>query len=106
MSDENHSHVIRSDRAASDLWGADVGVVGGVKRRRNTAVGRAKLPTSGAKVDEANAPKLPHERDESSAMTGGIVDPVTQQAFEDLERGLQDTGRAAEADRTYAKQKS
>ncbi len=83
-----------------------MGVGGGVKRRRGAAVGRAKVPAAGAKVDAASAPKLPHERDESSAMTGGIVDPVTQQAFVDLERGLQDTGRAAEADRTYARQKS
>lgn len=37
------------------------------------------------------APKLPHERDESVDMTHGAPSEAMQQAHADLERGLQDT---------------
>jgi len=48
---------------------------------------------------------LPHERDESVGMTGGIASVPMQQAHRDLARGLQDTDRGPEADRTYRKLK-
>jgi len=48
---------------------------------------------------------LPHERDESVGMTGGIASAPMQQAHRDLARGLQDTDRGPEADRTYRKLK-
>lgn len=44
---------------------------------------------------------LPHERDQSSDMTGTQPDPQVQQAGRDLERGLQDTGKSAPLDKTY-----
>ena len=46
---------------------------------------------------------LPHERDETVGMTGGIPDPVVQQGHEDLKRGLEDTSKAQETDRAYRK---
>ena len=48
---------------------------------------------------------LPHERDESVGMTGGVQDPVIQQAHADVERGLQDTSRSNESDAAYRKLK-
>ena len=50
-----------------------------------------------------SAAKLPHERDESVGMTDGISSASMKQAHEDLSRGLQDTDRGPEADRTYKK---
>ena len=38
-------------------------------------------------------------------MTGGVASEPMQQAHEDLSRGLQDTDRGPEADRTYKKLK-
>ena len=52
-----------------------------------------------------SAAKLPHERDESVGMTGGIASESMKQAHKDLGRGLQDTDRGPEADRTYQKLK-
>ena len=52
-----------------------------------------------------SAAKLPHERDESVGMTDGISSAPMQQAHQDLIRGLQDTDRGPEADRTYRKLK-
>jgi hypothetical protein len=49
--------------------------------------------------------KLPHERDESAGMTGGVPSEPIQQAHEDLDRGLQDTDRGPVTDRTYRKLK-
>ena len=48
-------------------------------------------------------PALPHERDESSNMTGGLPSEVVQQGARDLKRGLEDTSGAPEADRAYKK---
>ena len=58
-----------------------------------------------AEVAKASAAKLPHERDESVGMTGGVTSEPMQQAHMDLSRGLQDTDRGPEADRTYRKLK-
>jgi len=52
-----------------------------------------------------STPPLPHERDQSVGMTGGVPSGVVQQAARDLKRGLEDTGRAPEADRAYKKLK-
>ena len=38
-------------------------------------------------------------------MTGGVQDPVIQQAHADVERGLQDTSRSNESDAAYRKLK-
>jgi hypothetical protein len=50
-------------------------------------------------------PALPHERDESTNMTGGVQSKLVQQGARDLKRGLEDTSRAPEADRAYKKLK-
>ena len=50
-------------------------------------------------------PALPHERDESSDMTGGEPSESMQQAHRDVARGLQDTDRGPEMERTYRKLK-
>lgn len=50
-------------------------------------------------------PSLPHERDESSDMTGGEPSESMRQAHRDLARGLKDTDRGPEADRAYRKLK-
>lgn len=52
-----------------------------------------------------NKPKLPHERDESVDMTHGQPDAHIQQAYRDVQRGLQDTDRGPPADKAYQKQK-
>lgn len=48
-------------------------------------------------------PKLPHERDQSVDSTGGTPSVEIEQAYRDVSRGLQDTDRGPEADRTYKK---
>ena len=50
-------------------------------------------------------PKLPHERDETPGMTGGEPSERVQQGHRDVARGVQDTSRAPEADRTYRRLK-
>ncbi len=50
-------------------------------------------------------PSLPHERDESSDMTGGEPSESMRQAHRDLARGLKNTDRGPEADRAYRKLK-
>jgi hypothetical protein len=71
---------------------------------------RAPLPAEKAAVDLTSAaassePALPHERDESVGMTGGLPSGAVQQGARDLKRGLEDTSRAPEADRAYKKLK-
>ncbi len=46
---------------------------------------------------------LPHERDQSNAMTGKAPDPLIQQASRDLARGLQDTSKREPMDQAYEK---
>jgi hypothetical protein len=71
----------------------------------------SKQRTEAERADRApgeetvDSPKLPHERDQSTGMTDGAPSEDIQQAHRDLERGLQDTGRAPETDRTYEKLK-
>jgi hypothetical protein len=51
-----------------------------------------------------SAPRLPHERDQSSdsqEMQDGRPPEVGRQAHEDVERGLVDTDQGLEADRVY-----
>lgn len=70
----------------------------------------AATPTQGdARAQEDSAreenPKLPHERDQSVDMTHGQPDGQVQQAYRDVQRGLQDTDRGPPADKAYQKQK-
>lgn len=53
----------------------------------------------------SSTPPLPHERDESTGATGGIPSERVRQGHRDLQRGVQDTSRAPEADRAYQRQK-
>ncbi len=47
--------------------------------------------------EQADMPKLPHERDQSVGMTDGNPSPAMQQAYKDVERGLVNTDAAREA---------
>ena len=59
-------------------------------------------PNTLARV-QATQPKLPHERDESVDMTNATPDPQMRQAYVDVQRGLQDTGRGPVSDKAYQK---
>lgn len=63
-----------------------------------------KPPTPRDAAVEAQL-KMPNERDESVDMTPDAPDPVIEQAAVDTARGLQDTSKGAELDRTYKKLK-
>ncbi len=54
--------------------------------------------------DEASL-AMPHERDQSTDMTGEKPDPAIKQAKKDLDSGKQDTGKAPEMNTAYQKQK-
>lgn len=58
-----------------------------------------------ATITTPTAPKLPHEHDESVGTTGGVPSDAMQQAYRDVERGLQDTSRGTAANRAYEKLK-
>ena len=49
--------------------------------------------------------ELPHERDQAVDMTSVENSPVIEQAAHDIGKGLRDTSKAPEMDRTYKKQK-
>lgn len=80
---------------------------------RTTKIKRAKAPepSSRTSIDMTDTgggtqPKLPHERDLAVGMTGGATSELVEQAHRDVERGLQDTSRAPEADAAYRKLKN
>ena len=66
------------------------------------AVERAPTPHD-ASVEASLS--LPHERDQSTAMTADAPDAVVVQAQRDVKRGLQDTSKAPEMMRAYDKLK-
>ena len=66
----------------------------------------AHSPTSGDASNRQQNPKLPHERDQSVDMTHGKPDTKVEQAYEDVQRGLQDTDRGPPAEKAYQKQKN
>lgn len=74
------------------------------ERRVNTTQPAAQ-PGSGPEDLSAPEGRLPHERDQSVDMTDGVRHPEMEQAYEDLERGLQDTDRGVPAHHAYQKQK-
>jgi hypothetical protein len=63
--------------------------------RRRPTLGLPKRPV----------PKLPLERDESIDAVGTVSSEPMKQASRDLKRGLIDTDRSTEVDRTYKKLK-
>ena len=71
-------------------------------------------PTQRARVGKPPTPRdaaveaqlrMPNERDESVDMTPDAPDPVIEQAALDVARGLQDTSKGEELNRTYKKLK-
>lgn len=65
-----------------------------------------RRPRPGALVRPADGLALPHERDQTDAgMTDGKAPPEGVQGHRDLERGVQDTSKSIEMDRTYRQQK-
>ncbi|MES2413059.1 MAG: hypothetical protein V4614_04610 [Pseudomonadota bacterium] len=56
-------------------------------------------------VSEEASLSLPHERDQSTDMTDNKPDPAIRQAKHDIDSGKQDTGKEAEMNRAYQKQK-
>ena len=48
---------------------------------------------------------LPHERDQSTNMTAEQPNPTIEQAQRDVDRGLKDTSKSPEMDKTYKKLK-
>lgn len=61
--------------------------------------------TNLTKPPAQNQADLPHERDETVGMTGGIPDETARQGHRDLTRGIEDTSRSAQADAAYRKLK-
>lgn len=82
-------------------------------RSESTSVPAVAGDTPSAQVDLADAasdtpastPRMPHERDEAVGSTDGAPSERVRQGARDLKRGVQDTSRAAEADRAYDKLK-
>lgn len=65
-----------------------------------------RRPRPGGLVRAPDGLPLPHERDQSEqGMTDGVPNAEMQQAHRDLQRGLQDTGKAPEMDRMDRRQK-
>ena len=57
-------------------------------------------------IQQAPVPRLPHEHDESSdSQTDGEVQPIIQQAHDDVMSGRVDTDRGVPMDRAYQRQK-
>lgn len=50
-------------------------------------------------------PKLPHEHDQSVGMTDGQRDANVEQAYRDVQRGVQNTDRGPPSDKAYQRQK-
>ena len=73
--------------------------------RRTDTTSQPQTPGSGPEDLSGPEGRLPHERDEATAMTGGIQSEDGKQAFKDLERGLKDTDKGPPMDRAYARQK-
>lgn len=75
------------------------------ERTRQRGLDLRHPPGQPAQAAEPPAPLLPHERDQSVDMTDEKRDPVVKQAYDDLERGLQDTDRGPPAGEAYRKLK-
>ena len=76
--------------------------------RRTDTTRQPQPQTPGSGPEDLSGPegRLPHERDEATAMTGGIQSEDGKQAFKDLERGLKDTDKGPPMDRAYQQQKT
>ncbi len=54
---------------------------------------------------QVTKPKQEYEWEETGEITDGQPDPKVEQAYEDVKRGLQDTGRGPPSERAYEKLK-
>jgi len=66
-------------------------------------------PAQGENSTPQKVPRLPHERDasaDSQARGEASSEKMGEQAHRDIQRGLVDTGRGPEMDRTYRRVKS
>jgi hypothetical protein len=66
---------------------------------------RSERGVTAVSHDAQRAPKLPHERDESTDDMAGGPRKLIKQAHDDLRRGLTDTDRGPVSDATYRKLK-
>lgn len=73
--------------------------------RRTNTTNPAVQPGSGPEDLSGPEARLPHERDQATDMTDGERHPEVEQAYKDLQRGLQDTDRGVPAHNAYQKQK-
>ena len=83
-----------------------------VKNTKSPATTPSATPTKVAlntparpPTDAQASPRLPHENDGAVGSTAGVPSKRVQQGLRDLQRGLQDTSRATEADSAYRKLK-
>ncbi len=75
-------------------------------RRRSTSKSPARdRGDTQVSDDSGGTPRLPHEHDESADSQASPPREEIAQASRDVRRGLVDTSRAPEADRTYRKLK-
>ena len=70
------------------------------KKPHAAQVGKQPDARDGSAQD---ALELPRDRDEASDMTSGQTSPLIEQAKKDVDKGLKDTSKAVEMDRTYKK---
>ncbi len=100
----SHMHKVADPRA--DTAGRSAGMPA-VPHQPEQADPAADDTTAGSPLTPRQASlksriRLPHERDQDTAMTDEPAQaPPLQQAAEDLARGLKDTSRANETDATY-----
>lgn len=75
------------------------------QRRTNTTDASPDAVRSAPEDLDGPEARLPHERDQATAMTGGVRSPDVEQAYKDVTRGLQDTDKGPALDRAYQQQK-
>ena len=76
-----------------------------IRRRPKPGRGTTAVGVDLTSRAPSSSPTLPHERDETAGMTGGIASERIAQGHRDLKRGVMDTSRATEADKAYRKLK-
>ena len=74
-------------------------------RKKTPADGVNNVAVDLETPEASKSPAMPHERDESTGMTGGATSERMAQGHDDVERGVKDTSRGTEADETYRKLK-
>lgn len=86
----------------SDAAGRGAGLLPRAPERDHRPMDEPRTPQQASVKDSM---RLPHERDEDTAMTGsdgsGQASPRVAQAAEDLAAGRKDTSRANETDQAY-----